>query len=44
MFDILDNIFVLKSSYISFYFDKPNMWPDLKHIHIILINVVYGKS
>ena len=32
MFDILDNIFVLKSSDISFYFDKPNMEPDLKQM------------
>ena len=44
MFDILDTVVVLKSSDISFYFDEPNREPDLKQIHIILINAVYGKS
>ena len=37
MFDILDNMFVLKSSDISFYFDEPNMGPDLKQINIIFL-------
>ena len=40
MFDI----FVLKSSDISFYFDKPNMEPDLKQINIILINAVLWEE
>ena len=35
MFDI----FVLKSSDISFYFDKPNMGPDLKQINIIFMSM-----
>ena len=28
----------------SFYFDEPDMEPDLKQINIIFINAVYGKS
>ena len=44
MFDILDTVVVLKSSDISFNFDKPNMEPDLKQINVISMNAVCGKA
>ena len=37
-------MFVLKSSDISFYFEEPNMEPDLKQMNIISMNAVCGKA